>query len=89
MNLSCDCAVGTVRRDEGSYSDARRVREQFRDLGHRYLRTRNMHRTDSCSTYLSDPPDVLVARLLIEPKILVQSETHVIAVEAVRELVQV
>ena len=48
-----------------------------------------MHGTDSCSTYLSDPPDVLVARLLIEPKILVQSETHVIAVEAVRELVQV
>ena len=48
-----------------------------------------MHGTDSCSTYLSDPPDVLVARLVVEAEVLVQPEPDVVPIEAVRELVQV
>lgn len=40
-------------------------------------------------THLADPADVLIARLLVEPEILVKSEADVVPVEPVRELVEV
>lgn len=41
------------------------------------------------STCLADSADVLVARLLVEAKVLVQTEPDVIAVKTVAELLQV
>lgn len=41
------------------------------------------------TTHLADAADVLVPRLLVEPEVLVQPEADVVAVQAVRELVQV
>jgi hypothetical protein len=35
-------------------------------------------------THLGDPPDVLVAALLVEAQVLVEPKAHVVAVEAVR-----
>ncbi len=40
-------------------------------------------------THLADPADVLVARLLVESEVLVQPEADVVAIQPVRELVQV
>ena len=40
-------------------------------------------------THLADAADVLVARLLVEPEVLVEPEADVVPVEPVRELVQV
>ena len=52
------------------------------------VRDRNA-RTQRNTTHLADPTDVLVARLLVEPEVLVQPEADVIAIQTVRELVQV
>lgn len=44
---------------------------------------------DCANTYLSYPPDILIAILLRKPQILVQSESHIVAVETVRRETQV
>lgn len=50
---------------------------------------RRKPRTDSLRTHLADPSYILVARLLVEPQILIKSKPHVVAVEPVRELAKV
>ena len=52
------------------------------------VRDRNA-RSQRGTTHLADPTDVLIARLLVEPEVLVESKPDVVAVEAVRELAQV
>ena len=43
----------------------------------------------SVSTYLSDPPNILIPALLIKPQIPIQPKPHIIPIEPVRGQAQV
>ena len=97
VEVADDGAVRAEGRDERGEGDARRVREQLRDLhvaraakGRGRVCFRGSARNQGGrGTHLADAADVLRARLLVEAEVLVQAEADVVAVEAVGELVEV
>jgi hypothetical protein len=82
---ACGGAVGGEGRDEGCDGDCGRVGEELCDLVVGLVVGSGVCKEASQlgRPYLSNTPDVLVPVLLAEPKVLVQSKAHIVAIETV------
>lgn len=48
-----------------------------------------MFRKCLATAYLSDPPNVLIARLLVEAEVLIQTKPDIIAIQAIGKFIEV